>query len=73
MLETKLRSLNTAKMESDLTMNEIVPNLWLGDLISALDVETLRDKGVQSVLSVMRGRVTVHEVRPSLRNQHRKG
>jgi dual specificity phosphatase 12 len=50
-------------MESGLTMNEIVPNLWLGDLISALDADTLRAKGVQSVLSVMRGRVTVHEVR----------
>lgn len=69
---TKLSNLY-ATMESDLTMNEIVPNLWLGDLISALDVETLRAKGVQSVLSVMRGRVTVHEVRQRPYSQHRKG
>lgn len=45
------------------TMHEIVPNLWLGDLLSALDAKTLRAKGVRSVLSVMRGRVSVHEVR----------
>lgn len=48
---------------SFLTMNEIIPNLWLGDLISALDATTLRAKGVRSIVSVMRGRVNVHEVR----------
>ncbi|KAJ3533312.1 hypothetical protein NMY22_g7384 [Coprinellus aureogranulatus] len=50
-----------ATIDSTLTMNEIVPNLWLGDLLSALNTKMLREKGVRSVLSVMRGRVTVHE------------
>ncbi|KAJ3501079.1 hypothetical protein NMY22_g19046 [Coprinellus aureogranulatus] len=50
-----------ATIESTVTMNEIVPNLWLGDLLSALNMKILRKKGVGSVLSVMRGRVSVHE------------
>ncbi|KAF6745438.1 dual specificity protein phosphatase 12 [Ephemerocybe angulata] len=42
-------------------MDEILPGLWLGDFPSALDTETLKEKGIRSVLSAMRGRVTVHE------------
>lgn len=42
-------------------MDEILPGLWIGNLSSALDTETLKHNGIFSVLSAMRGRVTVHE------------
>lgn len=45
-------------------MDEIVPGLWVGDLQSAKDVEMLRANNIHSVLSAMRGRVGIHEVRP---------
>jgi dual specificity phosphatase 12 len=44
-------------------MDEIIPGLWIGDLESAKDVENLRAHGIFSILSAMRGRVTIHEVR----------
>ncbi|KAI0739126.1 hypothetical protein C8Q80DRAFT_1112923 [Daedaleopsis nitida] len=44
-----------------MSMNEILPNLWLGDLPSALDTENLRAHHIRSVLSAMRGRVSIHE------------
>ncbi|TBU39843.1 hypothetical protein BD309DRAFT_928271 [Dichomitus squalens] len=44
-----------------MSMNEIVPNLWVGDLPSALDTETLRAHNIRSVLTAMRGRVSIHE------------
>ncbi|KAI0720791.1 hypothetical protein C8T65DRAFT_567048 [Cerioporus squamosus] len=44
-----------------MSMNEIVPNLWVGDLPSALDTETLRAHNIRSVVSAMRGRVSIHE------------
>lgn len=44
-------------------MNEIIPGLWLGDLRSALDTQDLREKNIHSVLSAMRGTVTVSQVR----------
>lgn len=43
-------------------MDEIIPNLWVGDINSARDTDTLRQKGIYSVLSAMRGKVSVHEV-----------
>lgn len=43
-------------------MDEIVPNLWIGDLPSALDVETLKAKKIFSVVTAMRGKVTIHAV-----------
>ena len=46
-----------------MSMNEIVPNLGVGDLPSALDTESLRAHKIRSVLSAMRGRVSIHEVR----------
>ena len=46
-----------------MSMDEIVPNLWVGDLPSALDTETLRTRNIRSVLTAMRGRVSIHEVR----------
>ncbi|KAI1784869.1 hypothetical protein LXA43DRAFT_1066409 [Ganoderma leucocontextum] len=44
-----------------MSMDEIVPNLWVGDLPSALDTETLRTHNIRSVLTAMRGRVSIHE------------
>lgn len=43
-------------------MDEIIPGLWIGDLPSALDVDNLKEHGIFSILSAMRGRVTIHEV-----------
>ncbi|PFH48684.1 hypothetical protein AMATHDRAFT_5592 [Amanita thiersii Skay4041] len=42
-------------------MDEIIPGLWIGDLPSALNVESLKAHKIFSVLSAMRGRVTVNE------------
>ncbi|KAH9478381.1 Dual specificity protein phosphatase MPK-4 [Psilocybe cubensis] len=42
-------------------MDEIIPGLWIGDLASALDVEELKSHSIFSILSAMRGRVTIHE------------
>ncbi len=43
-------------------MNEVVHNLWVGDLPSALDTEKLKGHKIRSVLTAMRGRVSIHEV-----------
>ena len=45
------------------SMNEIIPNLWLGDLHNAKDTELLRSKNIHSILSVMRGNFTISQVR----------
>ncbi|KAG6908000.1 hypothetical protein DXG01_006535 [Tephrocybe rancida] len=42
-------------------MDEVTPGLWIGDLASALDVEKLRTHGIYSILSAMRGRLTIKE------------
>ncbi|KAJ2933914.1 hypothetical protein H1R20_g3153, partial [Candolleomyces eurysporus] len=42
-------------------MNEVIPGLWIGDLRSALDTQSLKANQIQSVLSAMRGVVRVHE------------
>ncbi|CCL98239.1 uncharacterized protein FIBRA_00233 [Fibroporia radiculosa] len=44
-----------------MSMDEIISNLWIGDLPSALDAETLRAHNIRSVLTAMRGRVSIHE------------
>ncbi|EIN08594.1 hypothetical protein PUNSTDRAFT_114048 [Punctularia strigosozonata HHB-11173 SS5] len=41
-------------------MNEVVPGLWIGDIQSASDAEALRSKNIHSILSAMRGRVSIH-------------
>ncbi|KAG6333939.1 hypothetical protein ID866_5150 [Astraeus odoratus] len=41
-------------------MDEVVPGLWIGDLPSALDVEGLKAKKIFSVLTAMRGKVTIN-------------
>jgi dual specificity phosphatase 12 len=43
-------------------MDEVMPGLWIGDLSSALDVEKLRAHKIFSILTAMRGKVTIHEV-----------
>ncbi|KAF7325997.1 hypothetical protein MKEN_00450600 [Mycena kentingensis (nom. inval.)] len=42
-------------------MDEIIPGLWVGDLPSATDTATLKANKIFSILSTMRGRVTIHE------------
>jgi dual specificity phosphatase 12 len=44
-------------------MDKIVPNLWIGDLSSALDVPNLKANKICSVLSAMRGTLRIHQVR----------
>ncbi|KAH9849816.1 hypothetical protein C2E23DRAFT_350969 [Lenzites betulinus] len=44
-----------------MSMDEVVPNLWVGDLPSALDTERLRGHQIRSVLTAMRGRVSINE------------
>jgi len=43
-------------------MDQIIPGLWIGDLPSALNVQMLKEHGIFSILSAMRGRITIHEV-----------
>jgi dual specificity phosphatase 12 len=43
-------------------MDEVIPNLWIGDLASSLNVELLKENCIYSILSAMRGRVTLHDV-----------
>ena len=49
-------------------MDEVIPGLWVGDLPSAIDVESLRAHGIYSILTAMRGKVNIHEVREDLSN-----
>ncbi|KAG1843142.1 hypothetical protein DFJ58DRAFT_805018 [Suillus subalutaceus] len=43
-------------------MDEVVPGVWIGDLQSALDVKGLKEKNIFSVLTAMRGKVTIHAI-----------
>ncbi|EKM57957.1 uncharacterized protein PHACADRAFT_139436 [Phanerochaete carnosa HHB-10118-sp] len=42
-------------------MNEVILNLWLGDLPSAQNTKKLRENNIHSVLSAMRGKVIIEE------------
>jgi hypothetical protein len=44
-------------------MDEVVRGLWIGDLPSALDVKGLKERNIFSIVSAMRGKVTIHAVR----------
>lgn len=46
-------------------MDQILPGLWIGDLHSAKDVNTLRANNIQSILTAMRGRFSLPEVCPN--------
>ena len=43
-------------------MDEVVHNLWIGDIQSSKDVEQLKAHNIHSVLTAMRGRVSIHVV-----------
>lgn len=43
-------------------MNEVIPGVWIGDLQSALDVEGLKERNIFSILTAMRGKVTIHAI-----------
>ena len=51
-----------------MSMNEVIPGLWIGDLPSALNVENLKAHNIFSILSAMRGRITINEVRSNFRS-----
>ncbi|KAJ7461746.1 hypothetical protein B0H11DRAFT_2055850 [Mycena galericulata] len=42
-------------------MDEIIPGLWVGDIRSATNTENLKANKIFSILSAMRGRVTINE------------
>ena len=46
-------------------MDQIQPGLWVGDLHSAKDVNTLRANNIQSILTAMRGRFSLPDVCPN--------
>lgn len=46
-----------------MSMDEVLHNLWVGDLPGALDTEKLRAQKIRSVLTASRGRLSVHLVR----------
>jgi dual specificity phosphatase 12 len=48
-------------------MDHIIPGLWIGDLHSATDGKTLTANNIRSILTVMRGRLSIPEVAPMLR------
>lgn len=43
-------------------MDEVIPNLWIGNIASALDVDGLKEHKIHSIVSAMRGRVALHDV-----------
>ena len=49
-----------------MTMDQIIPNLFLGDLSCATNTAYLRKHNVHSVLTAMSGNVSVHKVRTSI-------
>ncbi|OBZ67296.1 hypothetical protein A0H81_12556 [Grifola frondosa] len=44
-------------------MDEVITNLWIGNLSSAQDEETLKTHNIHSIVSAMRGKISIHEVR----------
>ncbi|KAI0792541.1 protein-tyrosine phosphatase-like protein [Abortiporus biennis] len=42
-------------------MDEIIPNLWIGDINSALQADSLKEKNIHSIVSVIRGTLSIHE------------
>ena len=50
-------------LEAFAPMHEIIPNLWLGDLKSAMDTVTLKEKNIRSIVSVLPRKLPIDEVR----------
>ncbi|KAN0130133.1 hypothetical protein V8E53_012078 [Lactarius tabidus] len=48
-------------------LDQVLPGLWVGDLHSAKDADTLKANNIQSILTVMRGKFSVLET--FIRNQ----
>ncbi|KAG8733889.1 hypothetical protein FRC12_018716 [Ceratobasidium sp. 428] len=44
-----------------MSMDEVIDNLWVGDLGAATSLELLNEAGVKYVVSCMRGKVRIHE------------
>ena len=44
-------------------LDQVIPRLWVGDLHSAKDADNLKANDIQSILTVMRGRLSIPEVR----------
>ncbi|KAE9406513.1 hypothetical protein BT96DRAFT_954792 [Gymnopus androsaceus JB14] len=42
-------------------MDQVIPRLWIGGLPSAMDTENLKANKIFSVLSAMRGKISIHE------------
>jgi dual specificity phosphatase 12 len=42
-------------------MDEVIPGLWIGNLSSALNTQLLKSNNIYSILSAMRGRITINE------------
>jgi dual specificity phosphatase 12 len=42
-------------------MDQVIPGLWIGGLLAALDTETLKANNIFSVLTAMRGKISIHE------------
>ena len=43
-------------------MDQVIQNLWLGNIVSIADVDSLNKNNIRSVLSAMRGKVVVQAV-----------
>lgn len=46
-------------------MDQVIQNLWLGDISSVADVENLKKNNIRSILSAVRGKLAVQAVRVS--------
>lgn len=44
-------------------LDKVWPGLWVGDLHSARDADTLKANNIQSILTVMRGKFSIPQVR----------
>lgn len=46
-------------------MDEVIPNLWIGNLASAIfNKNKLEEHNIRSVVSAMKGEVSMHDVSP---------
>ncbi len=43
-------------------LDQVLPGLWVGDLLSAKDADTLKANNIQSILTLMRGKFFIPEV-----------
>ena len=46
-------------------MDQVIQNLWLGNITSIANVDNLKENNIHSILSTMKGRVVVQAVRVS--------